>query len=156
MQGSSIKAFAMARSHSVYRLRRRRRRPAAPLLQDAPDVEVQQNLEHASDDKYRGDEKHFLNQSQGARPARTRAAGPAIGGVVRVHDALVRFAQEQRCATLKGDGSQSLVLFPIYLDAFMPIFVQRESSRSARQTRGPTRSFAGAPAGTPTLMGSLG
>src|SRR5262252_4278442 len=91
MRGSSIKAFAMARSRSVYWLRRQRRRPAAPLLQDAPDVEVQQKLKHASDDEYRGDEKHFLNQSQGARPAQTRAVGPAVGGVVRVHDALVRF-----------------------------------------------------------------
>src|SRR5262249_24086333 len=98
-----------------------------------------------SDDKYRGDEKHFLNQSQGSRPTRTRAAGLAIGGVVRVHDALIRFAQEQRCGILKSGQLQTLVLFPIYLDDFMSIFAQRESTNSAPQPRVPSHAFASVP-----------
>jgi hypothetical protein len=57
---------------------------------------------------------------------------------------------------LKRDQSQSLVLLPIYLDAFTPIFTLLETNSSARQRQVLAHARAGVPASTPVLMSFRG
>ena len=68
---------------------------AGSLLQNAADIEEHQNLEHATDDKCRGNEKHFLNKREGTRSTQGLAAGLAIAWVILLHDTAVRLCQRK-------------------------------------------------------------